>query len=197
MRTALLLLLAALMAGCTAEGDIDNTDNNVVLVVGAITQSSDPFGDMLTSGKTFPPDTIDVEFSVFPKSQTPPPGTPTELDLQQVVIERYEVTFQRTDGGSAVPPGFERGINLVVRVTPIGQQPRTSTILGLELVPSTSKTQPPLSFLVDPGFEPSTGFVNIQVRATIRFFGRTLAGDPVSATATVGINFADFGDDNP
>lgn len=189
LAAALLMPLVAL--GCTA-GPHDESPAPVILVVGSINQTSDPFGDVLTSGGTVPEDTIEVNFTARLKN-------PTDLTapaLQDVIINRYEVTFERTDGGSAVPKGFQRDVSARVRITPHGQQNELLTTLDVTVMPSTSKTQPPISHLISPGVEPGTGFVNIQVRATIRFFGETVSGVPVSASASVGINFANFGDSN-
>jgi hypothetical protein len=124
---------------------------------------------------------------------------PTDLSaptLQEIVIESYEVTFSRTDGGTAVPAGFTRGINQKVSITEHGSATERITEFDLVLVPSTIKSQPPIAHLVSPGIEPGTGFVNIQATATIRFFGKTLSGDPITATATIGVDFANFADEN-
>jgi hypothetical protein len=186
------------MTGCSASGEIDNTDNAVVLVITSITPSSDPFGDVLTSGGIILDDTIDVVFAAHLKAPVTGADSNTVAPtLQDIVLERYEVTYHRTDGGSHVPPGFERGISLRVRMTPHGEVVlRESSITDLVIAPSTTKAQPPISLLIDPGFESATGYINIQVNAHITFFGRTIAGDRVTATAQVGINFANFGDDN-
>lgn len=185
-------LLVALVGGGCAAGDIDDTPAPVILVVGDLTQTSDPFGDVLTSGGTIPEDTIEVELTARLKN----PTDLTQPAMQDILVERYEVTFSRTDGGSAVPAGFQRGISARVRVTPHGQQSEFITTVDITLVPSTTKAQPPLSHLVSPGVEPGTGFINIQVTATIRFFGRTVAGESVAGQANVGINFANFADQN-
>lgn len=185
------LFLVAAMGGCTA-GPHDDTPAPVILVVGNISQTSNPFGDILTSGGTIPDDSIQVDFT----SRLKNPNDPTQPALQDIIIERYEVTFERTDGGTAVPKGFQRGVNARVRVTPHGQQNEFITTLDVTVMPSTNKAQPPISHLISPGVEPGTGYIHIQVRATIRFFGTTVSGQAVSAQATVGINFANFGDSN-
>ena len=79
---------------------------------------------------------------------------------------------------TAVPRGFTRGLTVTVRLTEQGSEELEITaISGLVIVPSTQKAQPPLSYLIAPGFEPDTGFINIQVDAIMTFFGRTLSGD--------------------
>lgn len=192
-RIALGLLLALVAAGCSAGGGPhDDTPAPVILVPGNVTQNSDPFGDVLTSAGTIPADSITVEFAARLKN----PDDLTQPALQDVIIERYEVTFERTDGGTAVPKGFQRATSARVQITPHGQQNELITSLDIVLVPSTTKSQPPISHLISPGVEPGTGFVNIQVMATVRFLGKTVAGEPVSAVVRVGINFADFADSN-
>lgn len=186
------LLLAAALAACTASESIRDTTAPVQLVAANVSQTSDPFGDVMSSSGIIPPDTVDVEFIARLKD-----GTDTsEPSFQDIVLQRYEVTFRRIDGGTAVPSGFQRGMNALVQITPNGQSTLNTTTVDLVLVPATVKSQPPVSHLIDPGFEPDTGFVNIQVMAEVRFFGETVAGDPVSTTIEVGIDFADFGDSN-
>ena len=186
------------MTGCGASGEIDNTENAVVLVLTSIVPSTDPFGDVLTSGGTILDDTIDVAFAAHLKAPVTAGDSNTLAPtLQDIILERYEVTYQRTDGGTQVPSGFERGISLRVRLTPHGEVVlRESEYDGLVIAPSTTKAQPPVSLLIDPGFESTTGYVNIQVNAHITFFGTTIAGDRVAVSAIVGMNFANFGDDN-
>lgn len=192
----LVILMATLALGCGAAGSIDDSESAAILVINQISQTSDPFGDVLTSGGTIPEDTIEVEFAAHLKAPTGPPGTATEPTLQSIVIDSYQVEFTRTDGGPQAPSGFRRGMSLRVVITETGQTTLNTSTASITLVPSTTKAQVPISFLIDPGFEPDTGFVNIQANARITFFGRTLAGDRVTATADVGINFANFGDDN-
>lgn len=191
---ALVILVATVALGCGAAGSLDDTENAVILVIHEIVPSTDhAFGDVITGG-TILDDTIDVDFTANLKATTGPPGSPGEPTLQDVVIERYQVEFIRTDGGTATPPGFQRGMNLRVQLSEPNQTTLNISSATLVVAPSTIKAQQPISFLIDPGFEPSTGFVNIQVDARITFFGRTLSGDPVTATGSIGINFANFGD---
>ncbi len=85
---------------------------------------------------------------------------------------------------------------LRVRLTERGADELNDSTIDVVIVPSTQKAQPPISFLISPGIEPGTNFTNIQIRATVTFFGRTLAGDNVAVSGSIGINFANFGDTN-
>ncbi len=192
MPSAALIVAVALAPACSAPGDIDNTSALVVLIAGNLSEVNTPFGDVLTSGGTIPDDSVTVRFTARLKQST----DNTAPSLQEVIVERYEVTFARTDGGTAVPAGFQRAMNAKVRLTPHNAANELFTDVTVSVMPSTGKAQPPISHLISPGFEPDTGFINIQCTATMRFFGRTVAGEEVSATASVGINFANFGDSN-
>ncbi len=191
---ALVLPLAAMIVGCST--DVGDTAANVILNIDTITLESDPWGDVLATSGTILDDTVSVTFSAFLKGPVTTNLQVTSPELQNINLERYEVTFTRTDGGTAVPPGFTRGIAGTVRLTVLGAGAPNQLTLGVVLVPSTIKAQPPISFLISPGQEPATNFVNIQVDARIQFFGRTITGDPVTAVGTIGINFANFGDSN-
>ncbi len=194
-RLALVLPLASMIIGCNT--DLGDTAANVILNIDTIVQESDPFGDVISSSNIILEDTIAITLSAFLKAPISTDPTIVLPEFQNVNLERYEVTYTRTDGGTAVPPGFTRGLSGTVRLTAIGSEELTQlTLTGLVLVPSTIKAQPPISFLISPGSEPVTNFTNIQVNARIQFFGRTIAGDPVTVVGNIGINFANFGDGN-
>jgi hypothetical protein len=185
-----------MILGCSAEGTVDNGANNVILIVELVQLESDPFGDVLTSGGTILDDVALFDMAAVLKAPISTSPNTLRPDLQNVALERYEVTFTRTDGGTLLPPGFTRGISGLVRLSEPGSEAALVTPLSIIVVPSTIKAQPPISFLISPGSEEGTNFINIQVNARIQFFGRTLAGDEVTVVANIGINFANYGDDN-
>ena len=182
--------------GCTADGAIDNADSAVILVLNALAPTSDPFGDVITSGNTILDDTVMATFSAHLKGPITTNPQTTTPEFQEIILERYEVVFTRTDGGTAVPAGFTRGMVLRVSITEAGSDELRSSDISLVIVPSTQKAQPPISFLISPGIEPGTNFTNIQLTANITFFGRTLAGKNVAVVGQIGINFANYGDSN-
>lgn len=192
----LALTIAAFGAGCTVPGDVDNADNNVILNIEGISFVSDPFGDVLTSGGTILDDSISVDLSAVLKAAIATDPNVVTPDLQNIALDRYEVTFTRTDGGTAAPPGFTRGVSGLVRLSVPQATDANVLTVPIVLVPSTIKAQPPISYLISPGSEPGTNFTNIQVNARVQFFGRTLSGHQVTVVGNIGINFANFGDDN-
>jgi len=196
IKLALLVPITALAFGCSAAGDIDGTASAVILVINSITPvvvDTHTFGDVITNGTLYD-DTVLATLSAHLKAPISTNPTTLTPELQDIILDRFEVTFTRTDGGTSVPPGFVRGITARVRLTELGSDELVETEVGLTIFPNTTKAQPPVSYLVSPGSEPDTNYVNIQVQARIQFFGRTLSGDEVTATGYLGINLANFGD---
>jgi hypothetical protein len=102
----------------------------------------------------------------------------------QVTITRYHVAYSRADGrntpGVDVPYPFDGAVTGTI-------QPNSTLSLGFEIVRIDAKQEPPLAALVS----------SPQVLTTITnvtFYGRDLVGNTISATGTIQIDFANFGD---
>jgi hypothetical protein len=112
------------------------------------------------------------------------PSAPSPVN--DITINRYHVTFKRSDGrntpGVDVPWGFDGGASATV-------SGKDSVSLGFELVHHSMKEEPPLKNLGGHG-----GSIEITTIAEITFYGRDQAGNDVSVTGTISVNFADFGD---
>lgn len=109
------------------------------------------------------------------------PATPTPIN--EVTITSYRVEYRRTDGrntpGVDVPFPFTGALTMTV--------PASGTNAGVfELVRHIAKVEPPLAPL-------GRNLVVLTVIADVTFFGRDQAGNAVSATGSVQINFANFG----
>jgi hypothetical protein len=113
------------------------------------------------------------------------PGSPSAPSaINQVTINRYRVTYRRTDGrntpGVDVPFPFDSAVSFTI--------PATGTVTaGFEIVRHTAKEEAPLASLR----------ANLDVIATITevtFYGRDQAGNDVSVSGTLGINFGNFAD---
>jgi hypothetical protein len=111
------------------------------------------------------------------------PLSPTPLN--EVTITRYRVRYIRTDGRSTpgvdVPYGFDGGMTVTVGTN--------SAQGGFELVRHAAKSEPPLRNLVGNG-----GAQFIMTIAEITFYGADQAGNEVSVTGLVTVNFGDWGD---
>lgn len=111
------------------------------------------------------------------------PVSPTN----SVTISRYRVVYKRTDGrdtqGVDVPYAFDGAVTATIPAD------GSAITVGFVLVRAASKQEPPLRALVGGG-----GALYISTLAEITFYGRDQAGNEVSVTGTITINFADWGD---
>ena len=116
------------------------------------------------------------------------PGQPglaaTPSAINQVTITRYRVVYRRTDGrntpGIDVPFPFDSAVTFTV--------PVDSTVeAGFELVRHTAKQEAPLASLrANPDV--------ISTITEVTFYGHDQAGNDISVTGTLGINFGNFAD---
>lgn len=104
--------------------------------------------------------------------------------LNQVTFTSYHVSYRRTDGrntpGQDVPFGFDSALTFTI--------PASGNATGVfEVVRHEAKLDAPLLALRDSQ-------VIISTIADITFYGRDQAGNDVSATGSIGVNFGNFGD---
>lgn len=101
--------------------------------------------------------------------------------LNEVTITSYRVEYRRTDGrntpGIDVPFPFTGALTITVGAG--------NTAAAFELVRHVAKLETPLAPL-------SRNSVVLTVIADVTFFGRDQAGNAVSATGSIQINFANF-----
>ncbi len=97
--------------------------------------------------------------------------------LMDVNLEAVEVTYQRVDGGTRVPPPYV--LNLLGRITAGG----TLTYEGMPLMSTEQIETPPLSDLLyeNGGFDRETGATMIRMNLYVRVYGRTLTGRAVES----------------
>ena len=108
----------------------------------------------------------------------------TATSNNQVTINRVHVSYRRTDGrnqeGVDVPYGFDTAST--------GTVPASGTIqLGFIIVRSQAKESPPLIQL-------RTNFQIISAIIDVTFYGTDIVGNEVSVTGSIGVDFANFGD---
>jgi hypothetical protein len=118
------------------------------------------------------------------------PGVPTAplgpSTLNEVTLTRYRVRYIRTDGrntpGVHVPYGFDGALTVTI--------PANGTADAVfELVRHSAKEEPPLRQLTNMG-----GASLINAIAEITFFGQDIAGNEVTVTSSISVNFGDFAD---
>lgn len=96
-------------------------------------------------------------------------------DLMNIEMTSYEVIFTRADNGTRVPPPL---VEKIFGVVPAGG---TLNYLNLPIMRSDQFDNPPLSdlFLERGGFDKETGRTSVLLNVSIRFFGRSIAGEAV------------------
>ena len=181
-----LAVLASVSASC---GEFTRQGQGPTVVVVKSLQAApgatpEKFGGSLHSdvatdaGVTFN-DVGQVEMSLVAKD----PGVGPSA-LNSVTINRYRVTYRRTDGrnreGTDVPYSFDSGLTFTV--------PNDGLVkAGFEIVRNTAKAEAPLRALATNG-----EFINTIAEVT--FWGRDQAGNEVMVSGSIGIDFANFAD---
>lgn len=156
-----LVVLAFAMAGCRES--TDRSEGTVLLSVADF--DALPVQVSVTQGP------FDIDGLVLRNIPKDPNGTTS--DLQSIELRSYEVRYTRRDTGTRIPPSLVQGIFSVV---PVGGQ---ITIDNLPIMLTNQLRTPPLSDLADLGADRETGTAVVVLNGSIRFFGRTLAGDDI------------------
>jgi hypothetical protein len=184
-----LLLVVALVALSSACGEFTREGRAPVVVVvdhlapAAEEDQGTMLSDVLTKGSTFN-DLAEVEMRLISKDPGVPGIASNPSLLNAVTITRYRVEYRRTDGRSTqgvdVPYAFDSAATFTIPNDGTG-----GTIF--QIVRHSAKEEAPLKAL-------SSNLDIISTIAYVTFYGRDQAGNDVSVTATMGIDFADFAD---
>ena len=104
--------------------------------------------------------------------------------VNAVTINRYRVTFRRADGrntlGIDIPYPFDSAVTFTVPPSGIITQ-------SFELIRHVAKAEAPLAAL-------ALSPVIISTIAEVTFFGHDQAGNELSVSGTIGVQFGDFAD---
>jgi hypothetical protein len=134
-----------------------------------------------TKPPTICPDNAVVSVAVRNKN----PQAPIPNVASAVIVESYAVRFFRTDGrgveGVDVPYRITGKLTVAIDVANAG-----ATDIPIEIVRYQAKVEPPLSTI----FQTSV----LTTMAEITLGGRTIAGETVSGTGQIQVDFANFGD---
>jgi hypothetical protein len=133
-------------------------------------------------------DLVQVSLDLIQKDQSgllPGSAARSTSPINDVTLTRYRVSFRRSDGhntpGVDVPFGFDGALTTTI-------SPGGGAVI-FDLVRHQAKLDPPLRNLI--GFK---GLVFISTVAEITLWGRDQNGNEVTATGSIDVQFADFGD---
>jgi len=180
---AVVLVLGALAAsGCVPEWARQGDSPNVLLMT-AINSGSPITSDVQISNGAVCPDLVDLRVENHLRN---PLNTDASF-RSDIVIERYDVRYFRSDGRST------EGVDVPFRITGnVAQeiQSGSSAVLSLEIVRRQAKLEPPLRNLQRlGGGQVVTMFAEVTIHAR-----STVQQTTNPATARVQIDFADFVD---
>jgi len=150
------------------------------------------FGDVLqsdvqTKGSIFE-DLGQVVLHGAMKNPGPDPAKPVAPTAYSLItIDRYHVDFVRSDGRSVQGVDVPYAFDGAVTGTLAGET--ASVTLNFALVRAQSKAEAPLMALRGLG-----GGVLISTIAEVTFYGRDQAGNAVTVTGRISVNFADWAD---
>ena len=166
--------LAAAMAGCSGELAQSGAPVELIVTNAQTIQQIDLAGG---TGCTGTIGTINMQ--VIPKNAT------ASSDFTQVRVTRYRVSYQRTDGGSAVPSSFVRTTDQLLSVG------GTASLSSFTVLEADATSQAPFValFPVNGGRDPVTGRPVVQMDVIVEIFGQTLGGDNVYSATRFPLDF--------
>lgn len=180
------LLSALTLAGCSA--DYVNVGNAPVLLIIA-GLSPNPMSSEVLLGGSICPDFATVAVANRPKN----PNATVPVVAQAIIVNRYEVSYYRSDGranqGVDVPYSISGALAASVDVANSG-----TVNIPIEVVRRQAKLEPPLIQLRQPDSQSGGQALIVTMFARITLYGQTIAGDDVSASGSMQIDFADYVD---
>jgi hypothetical protein len=159
-----LALTALAVLGCSAR--TDKADG------GGVVLSVASFGTLplaMSVSQSYPYLQID---SIVVQSIVANTGQGTS-DLMKVEIQGYEVTYERLDVGTRLPP------RLVERIFGTVDPGGTFTLIDGAVIGIDQFNNQPLKDFLDFGKDTETNSAVIRLKLGIRFFGKTISGDSV------------------
>jgi hypothetical protein len=104
-----------------------------------------------------------------------PKNSEADGDFNQVRVNRYRVSYQRTDGGTLVPRPFVRSVDTLISVG------GTAQLQEIVLFEQDVLFNAPFPALLpnNGGRDPETGRPVVQMDVIVEVFGQTLSGDRV------------------
>jgi hypothetical protein len=190
-KTALLVVFALGLPGCAADYV---TGSNAAVNLYVVSVNG---GNPLQASVRFPvqPNIVDVEVANRAKN----PNLPlTQKVTLAIIVERYEVRYYRSDGKNTEGVDVPYRISGNIAVGFDAESTGTATI-PVEVVRAQAKVEPPLTQLrgfssidTNNGVTTSGQAFVLTCFAEITIHGKTIAGQVVTATGRLQIDFADW-----
>lgn len=168
----------------------------MVLMLGCngndLTKSASPVALIVTNTPTFKQ--VDIvggagcnqDFGTIQMQLIAKNSTLTNTTFNQVQITKYQVSYQRTDGGKLVPAPYARSMDTLLQVGG-----SATAIKPIALIAAAAYLQAPFAALYpnNGGVDPDTGKAFVQMDIIVEVFGQTLAGENVSGSTRFPMDF--------
>ena len=180
MRNRLILIAVAVAAMATLSCSTELTNNAAPVEFIVTHQQNLTLLDLdpLTPDTECQQDIGTISMQVIPKNAS------ATGNFVTVRVQRYRVSYRRTDGGTVVPPQFVRSIDTLVTPGPsIGS---TFTVLESDAI-----SRAPFAALQpqNGNRDPETGQSRVKMEVVLEVFGETLAGDNVYDSTAFPLEF--------
>jgi hypothetical protein len=177
-RLILIAVAVASMAALSCSSELTNNAAPVEFVVTNTQNLSRLDLDPLTTDEDCNQLIGVINMQVFPKNDS------AVGNLVQVRVQRYRVSYRRTDGGTVVPASFVRSIDTLVG-------PGTPATSNFTVVEADAVTLAPFAALQpqNGNRDPETGRSTVKMEVILELFGETLAGDNVYDSTAFPLEF--------
>lgn len=181
MKNRLILIAVAVVSMAALSCSTELTDNAapVELVVTHSQNLTQLDIDPLTPDTECQEPIGTINMQVFAKNPQAPGG-----DFLQVRVQRYRVSYRRTDGGTVVPPQFVRSIDTLIGVG-------DSVGSNFTIIEADALSRAPFAALQpqNGNRDPETGLNRVKLEVVMEVFGETLAGDNVYDSTAFPLEF--------
>jgi hypothetical protein len=178
---AVIVLLSAAMLSCNS---VARESSPVLLVVSGTQNLNQVDIQAGAAGCTTSLGTVTMSVKLLQNQSDP--LRPTNNNLNDVQLDRYQVTYLRTDGGKLIPPTFVRSTAQVLTAGSTG-----TTLSNFVAFETNALNLAPFVALLpqNGGKDPDTGLSFVKMDIVLTVFGQTLAGERVSGEARFPVNF--------
>jgi hypothetical protein len=179
---AMIAALALVMASCS--GDLSRSSSPVTLVL-TNTQSLSRI-DIATGATGCNTNIATVNVRALLLTSQGNPNLPTDGRFNTVQLTSYRVSYVRRDGGTLVPAPFTRATSGTITVG--GAESALNNFLAFEV---GALNQAPFAALraAGGGRDPETGRSSVSMDLILEVFGETLAGERVSGSTRLTLDF--------
>lgn len=171
----LLPIIVLLYSACDTFNGIGETRSAVYLTIDSINPNKGSGSLATVNATTGQYSAVSDQATLVISDRPKNANLTTSTGWLNIVTDEYQVTFYRTDGGTAVPNSLRRAITYTVEFG------KPLTIENFTLLSAEQKLEYPLFDLAVNGVDLETKMPVIEVNIMVEIFGHQLSGEKVYA----------------